>query len=547
MKLKFIYLLVFLTFGVFAQDQVGNIQIEYGAEITEEKGKLISIIGEANGKIYALGLKGKANYFLKIFKSSDMSIISNNKIKLPDVKDKKLTFEDIKLLNGNVYILGSYLDRKAKQYKLEAIQVSEDGELSNNTINLFSSPVAKGSAKGNFYFKDSHDKSKLLVMHVGLYSKEDLIKYNIKLIDDKLNILASHSEKVSYTDKYRYEFDISDFDVNNNDDVFVVTNESHLDKKKNTTFSDVKVYTFKKDNGYKREVFEIDLSGNELINCKMIATHNNKIQLVGFYSELRKSGKSNKKLEGVYNGTIDLNSNSVLPFKFNAFDYETKVKILGERKADKDKDLKPLYRIKNIVEKEDGGIILLSELTYVYYGKSQGIGPLSFTPVTYTNNEIIVSSLSSNGDIEWTNVVAKKQRASSTIVGFSLAGLGGSVGVTVSASVSFPLGVLGKGPEYLGAIPFYKDGKLSVIFNDNIKNKGLTELDDVKYIGNTNKSALTLFEFDSNGNLNRIDSKSDEANLLNIRPQIFFDKTSDEYIIYASKKSVDKLGRLFLK
>lgn len=547
MRIKFAY--IFLIINILtlnAQDKVGDITINYGDEITEEKGKIIYIIGEANNRIYALGLKGKNKYFLKVFGSEKMNLISNNQIKLPEVKSKKLTFEEIVLLEDKLYILGSFFDRKNKQFKLEAIPVSESGELGSNAVNLFSSTVAKGSARGSFYFKTSPDRKKVLAMHAGLYQKEDAIKYNLKLIDQNLKILASHSEKVNYVDKNRYEFDISDFSVNTNDDIFLVTNESYLSKKKKTTFESFDVHIFKKSNNYKKEEVKVNMSGNEIINCKMIATHNGKLQLLGFYSELRKSGKPSKKLEGVYNGTIDLTTNTALPFKFNQFDYETKVKLLGERKAKKDKDLKPYYKVHTLIEKENGGIIMLSEFASVYYGKSSGIGPVSVTPVVYTNNEIIVTSLANDGTVEWTNVVAKEQKAAISIIGLSLNAGANSGTFTVSASANIPLVALGKGPEYLSAIPIYNNNKLTILFNDSLKNKGLTSMDEIKPLGNYNKSVVTLFEYDKEGKLTRIDKESNTSDQLIVRPGIFFDITDDEYIIYSSKKSVDKLGRLFV-
>ena len=545
-KLASILMLFLCVSFMNAQDQIGNIFIDYGDEITEEKGKIVYIIGEANNKIYALGLKGKKNYFLKVFGADKMNMLSNNPIILPKVKNKKLTFEDVILLDDKLYILGSVFDRKNKQFNLEAIPVSETGKLGSNIVNLFRSSVAKGSARGSFYFKSSPDRKKLLVMHAGLYKKEDAIKYNLKLIDADLNIIAKHSEKVNFVDKNRYEFDISDFSVNNNDDIFLVTNESYFNRKEKTTFENIEVHIFKKSNGYIKEEISVDMSGNEIINCKMMATSNNKLQLVGFYSKLRKSGKSKRKLEGVYNGTIDLTSNKALPFKFNKFDYETKVQLIGERRAAKDKDVKPLYRIHTLIEKEDGGIIMLSEYSLVIVGKSSGFGPISVTPVTYVKNEIIITSLANDGTIEWTNVVAKEQKATAINVGLAIVASSGNASFTVSAGISIPLFALGKGPEYLSAIPIYKEGKLTILFNDNIKNKGVTSMDKIKSLGNYNKSVITAFEFDSKGELTRIDKESAVKDRLIIRPQIYFDLFDDEYIIYSSKKSVDKLGRLFV-
>ena len=55
----------------------------------------------------------------------------------------------------------------------------------------------------------------LLVMHTSLFSKEDAVKYEVKLFDDKMGTLFSNTEKVKFDDsKKDYEFTISDFEVN---------------------------------------------------------------------------------------------------------------------------------------------------------------------------------------------------------------------------------------------------------------------------------------------------------------------------------------------
>src|SRR5690606_5128611 len=141
----------------------------------------------------------------------------------------------------------------------------------------------------------------------------------------------------------------------------------------------------------------IDLKNNEIINCKLLSTNQNKLKLAGFYSSVRDSGKSNKNLKGIYNASIDLVTNTVDNFVFNEFDYETKVKLMGERRAKKGKDVIPHYNITHFIEKNDGGLIVLSEYQLVIVGQSSGIGPLALTPIKYIKNEIIVTSLNPDG------------------------------------------------------------------------------------------------------------------------------------------------------
>lgn len=534
-------------FNVQAQYKIENISMSYGDEITEEKGKIIKIIGEANNKIYALGLKGKNDYFLKIFESKAMKLISNIPIVLPEVKDKDVKFEDIVILNNRLYIIGSVYHRKDKVFTLVGIAFSEDGILSNEMTTMFESQVARSSDRGGFYFKTSPDEHVLLVMHTALFEKEDAMKYEIKLFDDSMKTTFSTEDKVSYDDnKKDYQFTISDFDINYKDDVFLVVNEGYRDKKKKEKVEKFELHIFKKDNSYKKDVVKIDVIDKEIINCKMISTSKNTVKLVGFYSSVRESGRANRELKGIYNATINLANNATENLKFNEFDYATKVKLLGERRAGKGKDLKPLYQIHTIIEKNDGGLIVLSELRFIYVGQTQGIGPLGLTPITYTTNEIIVTTLKPDGELEWCNVVAKEQSATVTEASLNIFALAGGGNFNVAVGFSFSLGVMGKGPEYLSAIPIYKDGQLNILFNDNKKNKGITDIEQIKALGNYNNAVPTLFVFDDKGQITRKDPEEAIKNELVIRPGIFYRKNQNEFLIYASRKSQDKLGRMII-
>lgn len=531
-----------------AQNKIDKVSLTYGEELADDKQKIVKIVGESNNKIFALAIKGKDDYFIKIFESGSMKLVSSNPIVIPQISDKEVDFEEIFLLNDNLYVIGSVYNKKDKIFNLVATQVSDKGVLSKSPVVLFDAEVAKKSSRGDFYFKLSPDEGALLVMHTSLFSKEDAVKYEVKLFDDKMGTLFSNTEKVKFDDsKKDYEFTISDFEVNFQDDVFLVVNESYRDSKKKEQIEKFEIHAFKRNNGYKKEIVNIDIKGKEIINCKMISTNKNTLKIVGFYSSVRENGKANKELKGVYNATIDLSTNSSNAVKFNEFDYATKVKLLGERRAKKGKDVKPYYNITTIIERNDGGLIVLSELQFVYVGQSSGIGPLAATPVTYTKNEIIITSLKADGTFEWGNVLPKEQSATVTTlsIGFGMAGGNGSF--AVGGSIQIPLTQLGKGPEYLGAIPIYKNGVLNLLFNDNVKNKGITNIDDIRSLGNYNNAVPALFIFDSNGNMTRKDPEEVIKNELVLRPGVYYRKSDKEFIVYSSRKSKDKLGRMILE
>lgn len=545
MKIKYtlLFAFAFITFIGYSQNKFGPITLSYGEEIIQDKEKIVRIAGESNGRVYTLAIKGK-KFFVKVFDASEMKLMATNEIVFPELKGKELDFEDFAVLNDKVFALGSLYDRKNKEFTLMALEISKEGKVTSNKKKLFQAKVTKKREKGAFYFKDSPDNDKLLIMHASLFKKEDIMQYEIKLIDENLNILASHLERVSFTDRRDLEFTIADFDVSFNDDIYLVINESYRDRKKKENIEKFEIHAFKKVNDYKKEVVKVNFKDREVINCEMLVTGDNLLQVVGFYSSVKKSGRANWKLKGVYAGTVDMNSNTVTNLKFNEFDYDTKVKLIGERRANKGKDVLPFYSTHSLIEKDDRGLILLAEYKLVHVGNTQGIGPLGVTPITYTTNEIIVTSLNTDGSVQWANVIPKKQRASFTTLSLGLFGFAGNSNFSVGVGISIPLAVLGKGPEYLGAIPIYEDGKLTVVFNDNRKNIGVTDIEKIKWLGNHNKAIPAAVTFNDSGEITRIDSKEAEKNQLILRPGVFYRNNPREYLIYASKRSQDKLGRM---
>lgn len=538
------YLLI--TFNGLAQFKIDDLSVSYGQDLSDDKEKIVKVVGQTSSKIYTVALKGNKNYFLKIFSATDMKLLSSNPIEMPE-DGKELEFEDVVLLNNNLYLLASVYNKSEKLFTLDAIAFTENGVLKTKIIKLFESTVEKSSQRGSFYFKKNLRDDKLLVLHTALFSKEEALKFELKLFDENMKILAFKEDKAMYDDKKfkDYTFTISDFDIHNNDDFFMVINEGYRDRSKKEKIENFFLYSYKKSNSFNKEITKINVVDKEIINCTMLVTNQDEIKLTGFYSSVTESGKAERELKGLYNATVPLNTLVAKNVVFNEFDYDTKVKILGERRAKKGKDLNPLYEVLNIIEKSDGGLIVLSEFSTITVGRTTGFGPFASTPITYVKNEIIVNSLKKDGTLEWSNVVGKEQTAATSSVSFSLGNFfSATSSYSVAANLSVNLGTMGNGREFISAIPIYHNGELRILFNDSEKNKGVTNLDDIKSISNFKKSIPTIFHFDTKGNLKRKDSEDAIRNELIVRPGVFYRKSDKEFLLFISNQSINKLARL---
>ncbi len=550
-KAKLALLSLFLGLGALqAQNKIENVNITYGKELPDDSQTLVDIIGEANGKIYGIALK-KDDYFLKIFDGKSMALLSSNAIKIPELNDREVEFEKIYLLNGKLYVLGSVYNKKEKVYTLVANPLSEEGKLGKEGIVLFKVPVEKKKEQGSFYFRTTQDEAGLLVMHAVKLKKEDAVKYEVKFFDDNLTTIFTTSEKVVFEDDKKKDvtFHIPDFQVGLNDDVYVVVSEGYRDKKNKKRVEAFEVHAYKNANNYAKEVIKIDSEGRYPLNCQIVPS-GDELHLMGFYLSVRESGRVNNDLEGVYAATIDLKTNATTHLKFNELDLKTKTKLIGERRARKGKDVPPLYNITHVIGRADGGMIMISEYQTYRVGATSGIAiggiGVGVTPIIYTKNEIIVTSLASDGSHEWSNVVPKEQEASVSTMFLGLA-FGGSTGnFSVGGTITIPIAQMGSGPEYLGALPIYKNGELSIMINDNVKNKGITDIEEIKSMGNYNKAVPALFIFDKNGNITRKDPEEAIKDGLVLRPGVSYEVSDNEYIIYSARKKSDKLGRMVL-
>lgn len=537
-------LVLFISISLSAQLKVGSIDLNFGETIPSTDGDVIQIAGEKDNTIYALARK-KKNFFLQTFDSSSKEFKSSYLLKFDKINGSKLIVEDLAVVGEKVFLMLSYFDKKAKTNNFIAKEIQ--GEKIIKSTKILSVPVESKKEQGSFVFTTSYDEFNYLVAHVGINTRKEQLKYTVKLVDDQLTEVLKDSYEIVFEEKKEQLFDFSDVQVNEYGDVLIATTESYRDKKKKTSVNNITIHSYLVNSNYEKKVTKVSLSGKRALNCSLIETKDNTLHAIGFYSDLKKSGKSEATVEGIYDVTFNYTTGELTKKTFNDFSLDVKTQLIGERRAKKGKDLRPFYRNISFIERDNGGVIVLSEFKFILEGKSSGIGPLTITPYTYITNEIIVTALKKDGTLDWSNVIPKEQQVTVSELGFSLGFIGGSGGVSVSAGAYFPLAILGKGPEFLSAIPIYNNGELTVLVNDDPKNIGITKMDDVKKVRNVNKMIPVAFSFnEETGEMKRTDPTEFEKKQIVIRPSTKYRKTSNTYFIYGGNMKGSSLGELIL-
>ena len=105
--LKYLFVFLLSLNLIEAQNKIEKVSLTYGEELPDDNQKIVKIIGEVNDKIYALAIKGKNDFFIKIFESTSMKLLNSKLIVIPEVLDKEIDFEEIFLLNSNLYAIDS--------------------------------------------------------------------------------------------------------------------------------------------------------------------------------------------------------------------------------------------------------------------------------------------------------------------------------------------------------------------------------------------------------------------------------------------------------
>jgi len=130
--------------------------------------------------------------------------------------------------------------------------------------------------------------------------------------------------------------------------------------------------------------------------------------VIGFYSKVRAG-----KIEGLYNESFDLTKEEpVSLFKNNRAISSDILDRLILKDPEKEQDISHLEVIK-IVNRSDGGLLIFGEENYstiVNYTSPNVYNVYSMNNITYFHyNNVLVTAINAKGEIQWNNILRKKQ------------------------------------------------------------------------------------------------------------------------------------------
>ena len=287
---------------------------------------------------------------------------------------------------------------KVVQY---AALLDEKGRLKNRPVELGSFKTGIfGANKDYFASAVSDDKKRILIYSAGGKSNE--VDIEAKWLDDNLTILKRSKASFRTNNSVQH----GDM-VLANDGVAYMPAYTPVGA---LAYADQYFIMILQPGATKFEAKELPLSGKFATSGYFrVDNHNNKLYFGGFYSD-----KKNGNFDGIVFAAYDIASAAFLNAKCIPFDNEM-LSAAGGRKRNRELDN---YEVKQLIVKNDGGFVMISEIHFVTSRSnySPGMGTYSFYGSSMSNiiheyhyNDIMSLSYNKDGIREWGSYIPKQQ------------------------------------------------------------------------------------------------------------------------------------------
>lgn len=329
------------------------------------------------------------------------------------VDEDNVQFDNMLYAGQKFVLCTSQNDKKADKMTYAATIVGLDGKAGSTQKIASVSYDGRNNEPNYTIWRISEDTSKILLAAGADHDDDDIkSRINLAVLDNKLNKIWNKSIVLPYSQE---RLSVRSWTIANDGQVYMLgkvydEGSNRESKKKNG----------KRRPAYKMIIFRFDATGEkpkELIlglqdkfvtDMTFKLAPNNDLYCTGFYSN---------DTRGVIQGVFFTHINSQTGQADVANRRElSALEIAGfDTQKDKsgDQGLDSNFDFNRLVLRDDGGIVVTAEQQYVTTTTSMS-GTGMTTTTYYTNNEIFVTSIAPDGDIEWVRMIPKKQTFANT-------------------------------------------------------------------------------------------------------------------------------------
>ncbi len=356
--------------------------------------------------------------YLETFDNS-LGFVGAKRLDLKEGKKVK-TFEDVIFWGGKKYLFSSFHNKGKETHFLFSQEITNDFQL--KPINLVAQMNAKKLATtGAFYITHSESKNKLLIVNeVGVKNKERK-EFSLYIYDENMNLEWKKNVKLPYLDK---KYTPQDFQIDNNGNIFMLGRVKNDKARKNAPDYNYHLLTYTSD-GEEKNTYKINYKNKYLSNVKFkVNETDNTLLCVGYYSN-----QSEDNSRGIYITKIDLLNQSVIFETTDDYSSEVRMAEVRNRKrvSESSAELRD-FVLHDVILHKNGSITLLSEQIRIRSVSDNMLGvynPYPFAPTFRSNRynqsvnnnfqydyeDILISNISTIGEINWTQRIEKKQQS----------------------------------------------------------------------------------------------------------------------------------------
>jgi hypothetical protein len=524
LTLKLSVLVLIFCNTLFGQDY----KVKWGP-LEKNSGQMRAIIPKNDHEFFTLRRSGRGGLLssLQLASHKDLSMKVKAKLKLK-VNDQLAAFEDAYVIGGKLFIFLS--DKQKTKNILYMQEYGSDVMPKGKAVKLAEYDIEKGRGSDFFMVLESDDHGFFGIVWEKYNKKLDKQSYGYHIYDDNINSISEGEYTLpgdgSLTDiEYHY--------LSNSGDYFIAISEYEEVKSGKKIFKRLNLKGFHISQVTPDGLidFNINLEDKKIMNVTMSSDNEKTFTLTGTYGEDGKSGTS-----GVYYIRFNFNKQELIDQGFKEFgkdfitqDWSERKKNKADKKEAKGKGSEPTlysYKLRKAEVLKDGSFIATLEQYYVvqhtYTDPKTGA---TRTTYTYYYNDIIAYKVGVSGEFDWLVKIDKRQVSTND------------------------------GGYYSSYRQFVDNGKLYMIFNDNIKNykengEFDTKLDNVESARlSKRKNAVAIVGIDlESGNVNRETLlKTADIGAIVVPKKFIVDQKSHQVTLYSVRGKKESYGIIKLK
>jgi len=474
----------------------GNAKIGWG-ELNKNEKRLepMEIFGDMKKGICMIRTQGDKHTFIAKY-SSNLSQTFEKELIIPtppQAEGGKFLYNGVLYINGKTYLQATFYNKGQESNYLLFYNINSNGQV--DSMRQIDKIADVKKHQGGFNIVLSHDSTKMLVIHNEAFQSNEKERLSLKVLDANLKTLWSKTIELPYLHK---EFDLSDYDVDNEGNVVFIGKKSLKGSEKTSKINfDYRMieYYWKEDNV---KEYKFDLGTKRINNIYFTFDTANNVMVAGFYNNKNNADR----VDGYFYTLIDRKSETVT----SKIEHDLEADFAKKYKFATKKGELTDFQMKKIYVSDNGNLNFVAEQDYIVtvcnkYGCYN----------IYYSNDIIVFNLKPTGQLNWVSTIPKRQL---------------TTGYT----------------SFIGFYYFHDKNNTYFIYNDNPTNLKTQKATPAAF-KNPNKCCIMMATIDGNGVMTKKEvPQPDQDNHLAINLTMGGNIGGGNYVVLGRYKNYYRIG-----